>query len=84
VVESGFAPGEGGVLRARGIPGVGLMGAPSFFFRADPKGVLEKLSPRVMHNQVSIFTKMVTLMDRLTPAQLKGEAPITEGDLYGA
>jgi hypothetical protein len=84
VVESGFAPGEGGVLRARGIPGVGLMGAPSFFFRADPKGVLEKLDPRVMHNQVSIFTKMVTLMDRLTPAQLKGEAPITEGDLYGA
>ena len=84
VVERGFAPGEGGVLRARGIPGVGLMGAPSFFFRADPKGVLEKLSPQVMHNQVSIFTKMVALMDRLTPAQLKGEAPITDRDLYGA
>jgi hypothetical protein len=84
VVESGFAPGEGGSLRSRGIPGVGLMGAPSFFFRADPKGVLEKLSPQVMHNQVSIFTKMATLMDRLTPAQLKGQAPITDQDIYGA
>jgi hypothetical protein len=84
VVESGFAPGEGGSLRSRGIPGIGLMGAPSFFFRADPKGVLEKLSPEVMHNQVSIFTKMVTLMDRLSVAQLRGEAPIGDTDLFGA
>jgi|GEM_PF-2769439 len=84
VVESGFAPGEGGSLRARGIPGIGLMGAPSFFFRADPQGVLEKLSPEVMHNQISIFTKMMALMDRLTPAQLKGTAPITDKDLFGA
>lgn len=84
IVETGFAPGEGGALRARGIPGVGLMGAPSFFFRADPKGVLDKLSPEVMHNQVSIFTKMMALMDRLPPAKLKGEAPISDADLFGA
>ncbi len=84
IVESGFAPGEGGSLRARGIPGIGLMGAPSFFFRADPKGVLEKLNPEVMHNQISIFTKMMALMDRLTPAQLLGAAPISDRDVFGA
>jgi hypothetical protein len=84
IVETGFAPGEGGALRARGIPGVGLMGAPSFFFRADPKGVLDKLSPEVMHNQVSIFTKMMALMDRLPPAKLRGEASISDADLFGA
>ncbi len=59
------------------------MGYPSYFFRADPKGVLDKLSAQVMHNQVSIFTKMATLMDRLSVAQLKGEAPIGDADLFG-
>jgi hypothetical protein len=84
VVQSGFAPGEGGSLRARGIPGIGLMGAPSYFFRADPKGVLDKLSPDVMHAQVSIFTRMMTLMDRLPVAKLRGEAPIGDADLFGS
>ena len=84
VVQSGFAPGEGGALRSRGIPGIGLMGAPSYFFRADPKGVLEKLSPDVMHTQVSIFTKLMTLMDRLPPAKLRGEQPLTDEDLFGS
>jgi hypothetical protein len=83
IVESGQAPGEGGALRSKGIPGIGLMGSPHYFFRADPKGVLDKLSPDVMHNQVSIVAKMLVLMDRLSPDQLKGKAPITAKDLYG-
>jgi hypothetical protein len=83
IVETGFAPGEGGSLRARGIPGIGLMGAPSFFFRADPTGVLEKLSPQVIQSQISIFAKIMALMDRLTPAQLQGTAPISDKDLFG-
>jgi hypothetical protein len=83
LVESGQAPGEGGGLRTRGIPGVGLMGSPHYFFRADPKGVIDKLSPEVMHNQVSIVAKLLVLFDRLSPDQLKGKAPITAGDLYG-
>jgi hypothetical protein len=37
-----------------------------------------------MHNQVSIVAKMLVLMDRLSPDQLKGKAPITSADLYGA
>ena len=81
LVESGQAPGEGGGLRTRGIPGVGLMGSPHYFFRCDPKGVIGKLSPDVMHNQVQITTRLLALMDRLTPAQMKGEAPITEAEL---
>jgi hypothetical protein len=84
LVESGQAPGEGGALRNKGIPGVGLMGSPQYFFRADPKGVLEKLNPAVMHNQISLVTKLLTLMDRLTPGQLKGTEPVTDRDLYGA
>lgn len=83
LVESGQAPGEGGGLRSRGIPGVGLMGSPHYFFRADPKGVLDKLNPEVMHNQVSIVAKLLTLMDRLTPSQLAGKSPITPQHLYG-
>lgn len=84
LVESGQAPGEGGALRSKGIPGVGLMGSPHYFFRADPKGVLEKLSPDVMHNQVSIVAKLLVLFDRLSPDQLHGKAAITARDLYGA
>jgi hypothetical protein len=81
LVESGQAPGEGGGLRTRGIPGVGLMGSPHYFFRADPEGVIDKLSPDVMHNQVEITTRLLALMDRLSPAQMKGEAPISEAEL---
>ncbi len=83
LVESGQAPGEGGGLRSRGIPGIGLMGSPHYFFRADPKGVIDKLNPRLMKNQVNIATKMIVLMSRLTPQQLKGTAPISEIDLFG-
>jgi hypothetical protein len=61
------APGEGESLRSLGLPGMGLMGQPAYFFRADPKGVIDKLSPAVMHNQVAFAAKMTLLMDRLTP-----------------
>jgi hypothetical protein len=84
LVESGYAPGEGGAPRRAGIPGVGLMGSPEYFFRADPQGVLKYLSADVMHNQVSIMTKLLVLMERLTPEQLKGTAPISERDLFGS
>lgn len=83
LVESGFAPGEGGAPRSAGIPGIGLMGAPQYFFRADPKGVIDKLSPRVMKNQVDMATKMMVLLDRLSVDQLKGRAPISDADLFG-
>jgi hypothetical protein len=77
------APGEGGAPRSANIPGIGLMGGPSYFFRCDPKGVLDKLSPQVMYNEVAIATKMMLLMDRLTVDQLSGKAPITNADLFG-
>lgn len=83
LVESGYAPGEGGAPRRAGIPGVGLMGSPEYFFRCDPEGVLKYLSADIMHNQVSIMTKLLVLMERLTPDQLRGKTPITEKDLFG-
>jgi hypothetical protein len=83
IVESGYAPGEGGAPRRAGIPGIGLMGSPEYFFRADPQGVLRYLSADVMHNEISILTKLLVLMERLTPAQLRGTAAITEQDLFG-
>jgi hypothetical protein len=83
LVESGYAPGEGGGLRRANIPGLGLMGSPEYFFRCDPAGVLKYLNADVMHNQVSIMTKLLVLMERLSPEQLKGSAPITEQDLFG-
>ena len=81
LVESGQAPGEGGQLRAMGIPGIGLMGSPHYFFRADPRGVIDKLSPEVMHNQVEIATRLLAMMDRLSPEQMKGLAPISAAEL---
>jgi len=83
LVESGQAPGEGGGLRTRGIPGFGLMGSPHYFFRADPEGVIDKLDARIMKNQVDIAIKLVVLMSRLTPGQLKGTEPISQQDLFG-
>ncbi|HET9161207.1 MAG TPA: hypothetical protein VFN88_11405, partial [Caulobacteraceae bacterium] len=80
---NGAPGGEGGTLRRNKIPSISIHGLPQYFFRADPKGVLEKLSPEVMHNQVSIVAKMLVLMDRLSPEQLHGKAPITAKDLYG-
>lgn len=84
LIESGYPPGEGGALRNAKIPGIGLMGWPQYFFRADPKGVIDKLDPNIMHAEVSLVTKMLTLMDRLTPEQLRGDAPIAEKDLFAA
>jgi hypothetical protein len=83
VVQSGMAPGEGGALRNLGLPGIGLMGTPQYFFRADPKGVIDKLDPRIMKNQVDFATKMMILMDRLSIEQLNGSAPIFDADLFG-
>jgi hypothetical protein len=83
IVESGYAPGEGGAPRRAGIPGIGLMGSPEYFFRADPQGVLKYLSADVMHNEISILTKLMVLMERLTPEQLRGEAPVSDNDLFG-
>ena len=65
--------------RARTSPLPAVRKAPT----SDPKGVIDKLNPRLMKNQVDIATKMVVLMDRLTAAQLKGTAPISEADLFG-
>lgn len=84
LVESGYSPGEGGGLRRANIPGLGLMGSPEYFFRADPDGVLKYLNADVMHNQLAIMTKLMVLMERLSPEQLKGTAPIGEQDLFGS
>ena len=82
-ITQGGAPGEGGSLRARDFPGVGLMGGPSYFFRADPNGVLEKISPNVMRNQIAIAAKLMVLMDRLSSDQLRGKGAIAEKELFG-
>jgi len=78
-----FPPGEGGSTRQAGIPGWGLMGMPHFFFRADPKGVIDKFDPKVMKTEVDILTKLMVLFDRLTPDQLRGRAPVSQADLFG-
>jgi hypothetical protein len=84
VLAASFPGGEGASLRAAEIPGISLMGFPHYFFTADPDdGVLRKLDPNVMHNQVSIASKLMVLMDRLTTGQLNGTEPITKDDLYG-
>jgi hypothetical protein len=36
-----------------------------------------------MHNQVSIMTKLLVLMERLTPEHLRGKAVISDKDLFG-
>ncbi len=82
-VESGSAPGEGGGLRSLNIPGIGLMGSPSFFFRVDPKGVIDKLSPDVMHLEASIAAKLMVLFNRLSIDQMNGRAPIGDQDIFG-
>lgn len=80
---NGYPGGEGLNLRGAHIPSLSLHGVPSYFFRADPNGVLDKFDPRVMKNQVDILTKLMVLMDRLTLDQINGRAPVTEADLFG-
>jgi len=80
---NGYPGGEGGSLRAAKIPSISIHGFPFYFFRADPKGVIDKLDPRLMKNQVDILTKLMVLFDRLTPHQLQGRAPVREADLFG-
>jgi hypothetical protein len=82
LVESGSAPGEGGGLRGRGIPGIGLMGSPTFFFRADPRGVADKLSANVMYFETAVAAKLMVLMNRLSVDQMNGKAPIAESDIF--
>ncbi len=79
-----IGPGEGGYLRTRGVPGIGFMGNPQYFFRCDPNGVIDKMSPEVMRNAIQIATKIAVLMDRLSVDQLNGRAPITDADLFEA
>ncbi len=57
--------------------------ADAGFSSAAPAGVIQKLSPRVMANQVAIATEMMVLMDRLSVNQLNGRALITDADLFG-
>lgn len=84
VLAASFPGGEGASLRAMGIPGIGLMGFPHYFFIAAPDtGVIHKLDPHIMHNQVSILSKLMVMMDRLTVEQLNGRATITDEDLFG-
>jgi hypothetical protein len=80
---NGYPGGEGGSLRAAKIPSISLHGFPYYFFRADPKGVIDKLDSRIMRNQVDILTKLMVLFDRLTPEQLQGRAPVSEAELFG-
>ncbi len=83
-LAASFPGGEGASLRAMGIPGIGLMGFPHYFFIADPEdGVIGKLDPQIMHNQVSILSKLMVLMDRLSVDQLNGQAAVTDEDLFG-
>lgn len=84
LLKGNFPPGEGGAPRSVGIPGVGLLAIPAYFFKADPKGVLHMLSPMVMKNQVNIATKLMVMMDRLSREQLAGTAEIIDADLFGA
>jgi hypothetical protein len=71
-------------LRTRNIPGIGLMGSPSFFFRVDPKGVLDTLNPNVMRFEASIAATLMVLMNRLSVDQLNGRAPIDDSDIFGS
>lgn len=80
---NGYPGGEGGALRRAKIPSISLHGFPYYFFRADPKGVIDKLDPKIMKNQVNILTKLMVLFDRLTPDQIQGRAPVSEADLFG-
>jgi hypothetical protein len=57
--------------------------APQYFFRADPKGVIDRLSTRVMKNQIDIAPNMMVLVDRLSVEPLNGRAPISDADLFG-
>jgi hypothetical protein len=69
-------------MRVR-IPGIGLMGSPTFFFRADPKGVADKLSADVMYFETAVAAKLMVLMNRLSVEQMNGKAPIAESDIFG-
>lgn len=81
--DPAFVFPESAGLRIRAIPGLALTSRPDYANRADPAGVLGRLSPGVMAGQVATAAKLMTLMHRLSPAKLKGEAPITDHDLYG-
>lgn len=82
LLKDNHPPGEGGYPRAAGIPGVGLLAIPAYFFRADPKGVIDKISVPMLQNQIEISARLLTLMDRLSPAQLLGGSDIVEEEIH--
>ncbi|HUR00075.1 MAG TPA: hypothetical protein VM166_11520 [Gemmatimonadaceae bacterium] len=64
--------GEGRFLAAAGVPTIAWLPAPEYLVSAPPNGYIERVSRRLMYGQVQAFTRMLHIVDGLSPAELKG------------
>jgi hypothetical protein len=58
----------------RGIPSVGLIPIPTYLLDASPGGVIDRLSPALMHAQVRTTARLLSLLDTTSVELLRGVA----------
>ncbi|HEY7289568.1 MAG TPA: M28 family metallopeptidase [Vicinamibacterales bacterium] len=70
-VNGGFL-GEGNSLSRAGIPTIGYIPQPNYLLAAPADACISKMSPELMHSQITVFAKLVHQINGLSAAELKG------------
>jgi hypothetical protein len=74
VAKTGQPSPETRPAAVRGIPSVGLIPIPTYLLDASPGGVIDRLSPALMHAQVRTTARLLSLLDTTSVELLRGVA----------
>ncbi|HYM21687.1 MAG TPA: hypothetical protein VEU08_00695, partial [Vicinamibacterales bacterium] len=69
-VNGGFL-GEGSALSRAGVPTIGYIPQPNYLLAGPQDGCIEKLSARLMHAQIEVFTRAVHTIDAMSAERLR-------------
>jgi hypothetical protein len=81
VVKNGKRSPETSAPIEAGIPSMGLIPLPAYLLEASPTGSIEKLSPQLLHTQVTILTKLMVTLDKLTAEEIRGTVRVDSSQL---
>ena len=65
--------GEGGGLSRAGIPTIGYIPQPNYLLAGPADGCINKLSPELLHSQITVFAKVLHAVDAASAADLRGD-----------